>query len=117
MGDDVRSHTRKVCPGFIHVLFMDADGKIPLLIDTVAGAADFGQQHVVIFLTVMVQPVLFHRDQQGMFKFFFVDPAVVQRDLGGRTGIQCIQKFRIIKEHLCLIRFACDSIIDIRKPE
>ena len=72
---------------------MDADRKIPFLIDAVAGAADFRQQHVIVLLAVMVQAIPFHRDQQGMFKFLFIDPPVIQRNLGRRAGIQRIQKF------------------------
>ena len=42
MGDDIRSHTCKISPCLIDVLFMDTDRQIPFLIDAVVGAADLG---------------------------------------------------------------------------
>ena len=49
--------------------------------------------YAIVLLAVMVQAIPFHRDQQGMFKFLFIDPPVIQRNLGRRAGIQRIQKF------------------------
>ena len=42
MGDDIRSHTRKIGSCLIDVLFMDTDRQIPFLIDAVVGAANLG---------------------------------------------------------------------------
>ena len=77
MGDDIRSHTRKIGSCLIDVLFMDTDRQIPFLIDAVVGAADLGQQHFVVFLSVFIQPVLFHWQKQGCFKLFFIDPPII----------------------------------------
>ena len=77
MGDDIRSHTCKISPCLIDVLFMDTDRQIPFLIDAVVGTADLGQQHFVVFLSVFIQPVLFHGQKQGCFKLFFIDPPII----------------------------------------
>ena len=90
MGDDVRSHTGKVCSGFIDVLLVDADGQIAFLIDAVVGTGDLGKEHVIVLFPVLVQPVPFHRNQQGLLKLFLVDLAVVQGDLRRTAGIQGI---------------------------
>ena len=90
MGDDIRSHTGEVCPGFIDILLVDADSQITFLVDTVVGTGDFGKEHIVIFLPVFIQPIPFHWNQQGLLKFFLVDLAVVQGDLRRTAGIQCI---------------------------
>ena len=90
MGDDVRSHTGKVCPGFIDVFLVDADGQIAFLVDTVVGTGDLGKEHVIVLFPVLVQTVPFHRDQQGLLKLFLVDLTIVQGDLRRTARIQCI---------------------------
>ena len=90
MGDNVRSHTGEIGSGFINIFLVDADGQIAFLIDAVVGTGDLGQEHVVVLLPVFIQPVPFHRNQQGLLKLFLVDLAVVQGDLRCAAGIQCI---------------------------
>ena len=63
----------------------------------------------------MVQPVLFHRKQQGFLKFRFIDFPVVDGDLGAGTGIQRIEELGIIEEHRCLVLFPSDLIVNIGK--
>ena len=90
MGDDIRSHTGEIGPGFIDVLLVDTDGQVAFLVDAVVSTGDLGQEHVVVLLPVFIEPVPFHWDQQGLFKLFFVDLTVVQGNLRSTAGIQCI---------------------------
>ena len=90
MGDDIRSHTGEVCPGFIDVLLVDADGQIAFLVNAVVGTGDLGKEHIVILFPVLVQSISFHWNQQGLLKLFLVDLTVVQGNLRRTAGIQCI---------------------------
>ena len=90
MGDDIRSHTGEIGPGFIDVLLVDTDGQVAFLVDAVVSTGDLGQEHVVVLLPVFIQPVPFHRNQQGLLKLFLVDLTVVQGNLRSTAGIQCI---------------------------
>lgn len=42
-----------------------------------------------------------------------VDAPVVDGDLGGRAGVQCVEQFRIVQEHGGLVILAGDGIVDV----
>ena len=65
----------------------------------------------------MVQPVLFHGQQQGFLKFLFVDLPIVDGDFGGSAGIQRVQQFRVVEKHRRLIVLAGDAVVNIGKGE
>ena len=96
VGDEVGAYTGEVGTGLINVPLCHRDGDVAVLHHAVVGAGHLGEQHFVVLFPVMVQPVLFHGQQQGFLEFGFVNAAVVDGDLGGSAGVQRVQQFRII---------------------
>ena len=60
VGSQIRTHTGKIGPGLLYILFCYRDRDIFFLQDTVAGRC-FCKQHIVVFTAVSVQAVLPHR--------------------------------------------------------
>ena len=100
---------------FLHVLSGYRDRQVFLLHDTVC-ARSLVQQHLVIFLAVLVQSVLLHRHQNGFFKAGAVLTMIVNRQFGSRPAVQTVQQFRIGQEHTFLILAGGHQIVNIRKP-
>ena len=117
VGDEVGAHTGKIGAGLVDGFLRHRDGDVPVLHHAVVGAGYLGEQHFVVLFPVMVQPVLFHGQQQGFLEFCFVNAAVVDGDLGGSAGVQRVQQFRIIYKHRRLIFFAGDAVIDVGKEK
>ena len=92
MGDQIRTHTGEIGAGFIDISFRYRDGDVTVLHHTVVGAGYLREQHLVVLFAEMVQPVLFHRKQQGFLKFRFIDFPIVDGDLGAGSGIQRIEE-------------------------
>ena len=93
-GAQRREVLHKICPnsckigtGFLNVLLGHGDGDILLLQDPV-GIHGLVQQHFVVFLPVLVQPVGLQRHEDGVFKVRTLQVMVVHRDLGGGSAVQ-----------------------------
>ena len=113
LGGQISADAGKVGACFLDVALDDTDGKIPLPDDAVVALGDLGAQHLVEFFAVIVQPILLERQQDGPLKFFFVDAAVIESDLGRGAGVQCVEQVAVIQEHRRLIFLACNRIVDI----
>ena len=91
MGDDIRSHTGEIGPGFIDVLLVDADGQIAFLVDMLLLVPEILERSISLYsFRYSSSPSPFHWNQQGLLKLFLVDLTVVQGNLRRTAGIQCI---------------------------
>ena len=117
MGEQISTDPGEVSAGFHNVFLDHTDGDIPFLHHTVAGAGDLGEQHIVVLLAEVVQPILPHWEQQRRFELSLVEPPVVDGDLGAGTGVQCIEQLRIVQEHGCLIFLAGNLVVDVGERE
>ena len=91
VGDEVCAHTGEIGAGFIDIPLRHSDGDVAVLHDTAAHAGDCGKQHLVVLFPVGIQPIFFHRKQQGFLKLCLVDLPVVDGDLGGSAGVQRVE--------------------------
>ena len=91
MSGQIRSDSRKICPCFLDVLLSHGDGNILFLRDAVCSGR-LVQEHIVILLAVLIQPVLLHGHQDGFLKIRPVQPVIVDSDLRGSSAVQAVQK-------------------------
>ena len=110
MSDEVGTNAGEIGAGLVDVPLDDADGQIP---HAVAGAGDLGAQHLVEFLTVMVEGVAVQRQQNRTLEGLLVDAAVVDGDLGRRAGVQRVEQGAVVKEHRHLVIFIGDGVVDV----
>jgi len=61
MGNQVCTYTGKIIPRFLDILFADGNRHILILHDRIRSRC-FIKQHFVVFLTVLIQSVLSHRN-------------------------------------------------------
>ena len=109
----VGSHAGKVAAGLVRVALYHAHGQITLPHNAVAGAGDLRHQHLVEFVAVFVQSVIFVRQQDAALELGFVDAAVVDRDFCRCAGVKGIQQFRVVKEHGCFVLFAGNGVVNV----
>ena len=114
MGDKVSTHTGKVVPCFLNVLFADRYRHIFVLHNRISPRCLI-KQHLVVFRAVLIQTVIGHRNKNGLLKIRFVEPAVIDCDFRGRTAVESVEKLRIFKEHCFLVLTACHGIVYILK--
>ena len=117
MGEQISADPGEVGTGFRNVFLDHADGDVSLLHHTVAGTGDLGEQHIVVLLAEMIQPILPHGEQQRRFEFRLVEPPVVDGDLGAGARVQCVEQFGIVQEHGRLIFLAGNLVIDVGERE
>ena len=79
----------KITTGFVDVLLGDRNGDIFFLHDVVA-VHGLVYEHLVIFVSIFVQVIAFHWDQDILFKLCSVDPAIVDSDLRGSANVHGI---------------------------
>ena len=111
----IRANAGKVTAGFVCIALYHAHGQVALPHDAVAGAGHLGGQHLVEFVTVLVQAVILVGQQNAALKLCLVDATVVNRDFCRCAGVESIQQFRIIKEHTGFVLFAGDGVVDVGK--
>ena len=116
MGGQIRSDSRKICPCFLDVFLRHSDGNILFLRNAVCSCC-LVQEHIVIFLTVLIQPVLHHGHQDGFLKIRPVQPVIVDGDLRDSSAVQAVQKLRVCQKHALFILTACHQIVDVRESE
>ena len=116
MPDQVCAHTGKVIPRFLKVFLGDGNGHILILHNGVCPRC-LVEQHLVIFLAVFIQTVLRHRDQDGLLKIYFIEPAVIDRDFRGSSAVEGIEKLRVFQKHRFFVVPARHSVIDVLKFE
>ncbi len=87
MIDEVRAHTGEIGAGFVDIPLGYRDGDVALLHHAVVRTGNLGEKHFVVLPAEMVQPVLFHRKQQGFLELCLINPPVVDGDLGAGSGI------------------------------
>ena len=112
---EVGPHTGEVGAGFLDRLFIHADGNITLLHDAVVGAGDLVEQHIVVLTAQIIQSVAGGTEQDALFKIVSVNTAVVDGDFGGGAGIQRVQQFAVIEEHLGFVVLAGYGVVDVLK--
>ena len=111
----VSANAGEIRSRLIHIFSCYRNRQVLLLHDTVC-ARSLIQQHLVIFLAVLVQSVLLHRHQNGFFKAGAALTMVINRQFGSRAAVQTVQQFRIGQEHTLLILAGGHQIVNIRKP-
>ena len=116
MGNKVSTHTGKVVSGFLDVFLADRYRHILVLHNGVCSRCFF-KEHFVIFLAVLIQTVISHRNEYRLFKVRFVQAAVVDCDFRGSSAVKRIKQLRVFKEHCFLILTACYGVIDVLKFE
>ena len=89
MRNKISAGAGKICASFLHILFHHGDGDIFLLDDTVA-LRGLVHEHLVILLAVHIPLVPAQGHEDGLLKVHAIEAAVVDRDLGGRTGVQTV---------------------------
>ena len=109
----IRANAGKVTAGFVCIALYHAHGQVALPHDAVAGAGHLGGQHLVEFVTVLVQAVILVGQQNAALKLCLVDATVVNCDFCRRAGIKGVQQFRVIKEHTGFVLFASDGVVDV----
>ena len=109
----IRADAGKVTAGLVRIAFYHAHSEIALPHNAVAGAGDLRSQHLVEFVAIFVQSVIFVRQQDAALELGFVDAAVVDRDFCRCAGVKGIQQFRVVKEHGCFVLFAGDGVVDV----
>ena len=72
-------------------------------------------EHLVILLAVHIPLIPAQGHEDGLLKVHAVEAAVVDRDLGGCSGVQTVQQLGISQKHGLLIRAAGHKIVDVRE--
>ena len=67
VGDQVCAHTGKIIPCVLNILLVDENRHILILHDSIC-ACGFFQKDFVVFLTVFIEAVAFHRDKNVVLK-------------------------------------------------
>ena len=117
MGEQISTDPREVGTGLRDVFLDHTDGDIPLLYYAVAGAGNLGEQHIVVLLAEMIQPILPHGKQQRRLELGLVEPPVIDGDLGAGAGVQCVEQFGIVQEHGRFVFLAGDLVVDVGERE
>ena len=109
----VGSHAGEVTAGLVRIALCHAHGQIALPHNAVAGAGDLGGQHLVELVAILIQPVIFIRQQYAALELSLVDAAVVNRDFCRCAGVEGVEQFRVIEEHGRFVLFAGDGVVDV----
>ena len=112
VGDEICSYPGKIYPGILNAFFVYGYRDVLVLNDGI-GAGGLFHKHLVVFLTVFVESVIFHVDQDLLLEIRPVQPAVVDGDLSGASAVQCIQKLRVFQEHGFLVLPGSHRIVDV----
>ena len=112
VGSQVRARPGEVGTGLVHVLLLDRNGDILLLRNAVAPHG-LVQEHLIIFLPVLVQVIVPQRHKDRVFKIPFIDTVVVDGDLGGGSAVQAVQQLGVSQEHGLLVLPAGHKIVDV----
>ena len=104
----------KICASFLHILFHHGDGDILLLDDAIA-LRGLVHEHLVILLAVHIPLIPAQGHEDGLLKVHAIEAAVVDRNLGGRPGVQAVQRLGISQKHGLLICAAGHKIVDVRE--
>ena len=67
VGNQVSAHTGKIIPCVLNILLVDRNRHILILHDGIC-ACGFFQKDFIIFLTVFIESVAFHRDKDVVLK-------------------------------------------------
>ena len=116
MGGQISSNSHKICPCFLDVLLGHGDGNILFLRNAVCSRR-LVQEHIVILLAVLIQPVLLHGHQDGFLKIRPVQSVVIDGDLRGSSAVQAVQKLRVCQKHALFVLAARHQIVDVRESE
>ena len=68
----------------------------------------------ITILAVFIQTVLRHRDQDGLLKIHFVEPAIIDCNFCGSSAVEGVEKLRIFQKHCFFVIPARHSVIDIQ---
>ena len=72
-------------------------------------------RHGIVLCPSAIQKISLGWDEDLLLKIVAVDPLVVDGDLGGGAGIQCVQQLGVAEKHRRLILLGGDGIIDVAK--
>ena len=103
--------------GFLYIFLMDGQGDVALLHHAVGRVRHLIQQHGIVFLTPAVQIISLGRDEDLLLKIAPVQALIVDGDLRGGAGVQCVQQLGIAEKHRRLILFRGDGVVDIAESQ
>ena len=107
----------KKSTGFLDIFLMRRQGDITLLYHAVGGIGNLIQQHGVILRPSAVQKISASGNEDLLFKVAAVQALIVDGDLRGGAGVQCVQQLGIAEKHRRLILFRGNGIIDVAKTQ
>ena len=116
-GGHIICHPVKDGPGFLDIFPVDGQGDVPLLHNAVGRAGDLVHKHGIVLGTVAVQRIISAGEQNVLLEILTIEMLVVDGDLGGGAGVQCVEKFGVSQEHGGFVLFGSDSIVDVRESD
>ena len=116
VGDEVCADTGEIGAGFLNILFCCGNCDI-LLLHNAIRAGRLIQQHLVVFLAVLVQSVPAQGHKDGILKIRLVHSAVVDSDFSDSSAVKAVQEFGVGQKHTLLILARRHLIVDVRKAE
>ena len=96
---------------------MDGERDIPLLHHAVGGVRDLAHEHIVVLAPEAVQRIARQGQENLLLEVLAVQTTVVDGNLGGRAGVQRVQKFAVAQEHGGLVLFGRDGVIDVGEAD
>ena len=111
----LRTYTVEITSCILDTVSEDRYGQILVLHDGCRGKR-FRQEHHVVFLPVLIQPVISCREQDVPCDLSSVHPPVVDGDLRYRSAVKRVQDLAVFQEHGVLVASGCHRIIDIIEP-
>ena len=116
MGTQFGADTGEIGSCLRDILLGNGDGDILFLHHAVCPRGLF-QQHIVVFLPILVQSILLHGHENACLEVTPVQPVVVQRDFCRCAAVQRVQQLRVGQEHPFLVRTAGNQIVDVREAK
>ena len=116
-GCDVIYRPVKKSPCLLQALSVGGEGDIALLHHAVGGIRHLTQQHGIVLRPFPIQAIPPEREQNVPLKVSAVETPIVDGDLGGGAGIQCVQQLRVAKEHRCLVLLGSNGVIDVTEAQ
>ena len=115
-GGQLRAGSGEVGTGILDGLFAHRNGHI-FFLHNAAAAGAFFHDHIVIFLTVIIQSIAPQLHENRILKIFPVQVPVIQGNLGGSTAVQTVDQCCIGQKQILLGFLRRHHVIDVREFE
>ena len=112
--DEICLCSGKERSGFLNVRLSDRNGHIFLLNDAV-GVGRLFQQHLIVFVTVLVQSVSLVLHQDSLFKIRASHMMIANRELDTHTAVHTVQKLLVGLEYSIFVLVTRHTVVDIRE--